>query len=367
MELAELALRQLRGAGAVAIRARTGLLAGLVAVVVGVGACGGSETQPGDRPASPAGDGVVLAEPTDATLVLDFVPNAVHAGIYSALADGCYGGRNLDLEVIKPTSTADTLKLIDAGKAEFGIADGSDLAGQIDAGRGAKGVMAIVQRPQGQLITLAESEITDPSQLEGHSVGVTGVPSDGAVLDTIVRDAGGDPDEIEVVTIGFNGVQALENGALDGFVGFAADGTQVEADGFPVRAFALDEFGGPAYPGLVVFSTEERIADDPDVISAFVECTVAGYESTLADPQAALAALLAEVPALDPELSAAQLELYESQFLNDTGRFGKFDEQAVDALSDFLLANDLAKTPISAARYATNDFLPGQAAGETND
>ena len=103
------------------------------------------------------------------------------------------------------------------------------------------------------------------------------------------------------------------------------------------------------------------------MISAFVECTVAGYESTLADPQAALAALLAEVPALDPELSAAQLELYESQFLNDTGRFGKFDEQAVDALSDFLLANDLAKTPISAARYATNDFLPGQAAGETND
>src|SRR5215218_7780279 len=65
-------------------------------------------------------------EPQKATLVLDFVPGPVHAGIYEAMANGYYADEGIDLEIIEPTSTADTLKLIDAGKADFGIADGID-------------------------------------------------------------------------------------------------------------------------------------------------------------------------------------------------------------------------------------------------
>jgi ABC-type nitrate/sulfonate/bicarbonate transport system substrate-binding protein len=330
-----------------------------VVVAIGIAACGDGEGELGASPDAAPGARTVLAEPTDATLVLDFIPNAVHAGIYTALADGCYADRNLNLEIIEPTSTADTLKLIDAGKAEFGIADGSDVAGQIDAGRGAKTIMAIVQRPQGQLITLAESGIAGPAELEGGTVGVSGVPSDTAVLETIVRDAGGDPDQIEVVTLGFNGVQALENERVDGLVGFAADAVQADLDGFPTRAFPLDEFGGPAYPGLVIFSTEETIAGAPELMSAFVECTVAGYEATLDDPDASIAHLLGAAPALDPDLVAAQLDLYEPQFGGEASQLGAVEPEAVEALSDFLIANGLADAPIAPGRYGTNEFLPG--------
>jgi ABC-type nitrate/sulfonate/bicarbonate transport system substrate-binding protein len=268
----------------------------VVLAALSLGACGGAgEGEPG------ASADATPNEPRQATLVLDFVPNAVHAGIYRALAAGYYEDANIDLEIIEPSSTADTLKLIDSGKAEFGIAAGIDLANQIDLGRGAKGVMALVQRPLGGLITLEEAGIDDPAQLEGRSVGVTGVPSDAAVLDTVVADAGGDPSRIEVVTIGFNGVQALENGRVDAFTGFiAADGTQIEQDGFPVRSFALDDHGGPDYPGLVVLSTEEWIDEDTELLEGFVEATVRGYDDTLADPQRSLQDLAAENPALDP-------------------------------------------------------------------
>ena len=358
MELAALALRRFSRAGAVAIR--VGALLGLAAITaVGLAACGDDGDDSQASSPAPDGGGTVLAEPTDTTLVLDFVPNAVHAGIYTALADGCYAERNVNLEIIEPTSTADTLKLIDAGKADFGIADGSDVAGQIDSGRGAKAIMAIVQRPQGQLITLEESGFSSPAELEGGTIGVSGVPSDAAVLETIVRDAGGDPDRIEVVTIGFNGVQVLENGRVDGFIGFAADAVQVDLDGFPARAFALDEFGGPAYPGLVVFSTEETIAGSPELMAAFVECTVAGYEATLAGPDAAIESLLNEVPALDAELTAAQLDLYGPQFLGEASQLGAFEPESIEALSEFLIANGLADTPVSPDRYGTNEFLPG--------
>src|SRR5438270_14027640 len=84
--------------------------------------------------------------PKKTTLILDFTPNAVHAGIYRALAAGYYKHENIDLRVVAPTSTQETLKLIDAGRAQFGLADGSDVAGLIDKGADARAVMALVQR-----------------------------------------------------------------------------------------------------------------------------------------------------------------------------------------------------------------------------
>lgn len=337
----------------------------LAALVVAIGAlalaaCGDDDNGDGDGGSEPATGEAALDQPTDATLVLDFVPNAVHTGIYCAVGRGYYDDNNINLEIIEPTSTADTLKLIDAGKADFGIADGIDVADQITQGRAAKGIMALVQRPLGGLITLEEAGITDPAQLEGMTVGVTGVPSDDAILDTVIGDAGGDPSQVEVVTIGFNGVQNLENGKVDAFTGFtAADGTQIEVDGFPITSFALDEYGGPQYPGLVVFSTEDKISQDADLMAAFVDATVRGYDDTLEDPQGCLDELLAENPGLDQELQQAQLDAYEPLFQANAPTYGVFQEQNIDALSTFLVDTGLADEEITFDRYATNEFVPG--------
>ena len=159
-------------------RARPSAL-GLTVVAVMLAACGNQSSGPVANPGASR-----PATMTSATLVLDFLPNAVHAGIYRALAAGYYRQGNVDLQVIQPTSTADTLRLIDAGKADFGVADGADVAGQIDLGRDAQAVMALAQRPLGGLITLRKDGLTSPRQLEGKTVGLTGVPSDSAVLDT---------------------------------------------------------------------------------------------------------------------------------------------------------------------------------------
>lgn len=335
-------------------------LVAVAAVTIGAvvfAACG--EAEQGDRPEQAAAGGATLERETQATLILDFVPNAVHVGIYCALGRGYYRENNVDLEIFEPTSTADTLKLIDAGKADFGIADGIDVAGQIDQGRGAKGIMALAQRPLGGLITLEEAEITDPSQLEGRTVGVTGVPSDDAILETVINDAGGDPDRVDVVTIGFNGVQGLENGKVDAFTGFiAADGTQIEADGFPTRSFPVDEHGGPRYPGLVVFSTESEIRENPALMAAFVDATVRGYDDALENPEECLDELLAESPGLDPELQRAQLDAYEPLLRADAPTYGAFREEDIEAMSAFLVDTGLTDQEIAFDRYATNEFVP---------
>jgi ABC-type nitrate/sulfonate/bicarbonate transport system substrate-binding protein len=328
-------------------------VAALVAVAaIALAACGGDGSGSADD-----GSGNRRA---DATLVLDFVPGPVHAGIYDAVANGYYEDAGIDLEIIEPTSTADTLKLIDAGKADFGLADGIDVAGQIAAGRGAKGIMAIVQRPLGGLITLHRSGFDSPADLEGGTVGVTGVPSDLAVMRTMIAAAGGDPSAVKVITIGFNGVQALEAGKIDAFTGYLpADGVQVETDGYPTTSFKLDAYGGPSYPGLVAFSTADRISSDPDLMRGFVSATVRGYEDVLADPQAGLDALLDRNPAIPERFARASLDAYLPLFAAGPGELGSFDDGDLRALSRFMVENGLAPEPIPPGRFATDGFVEG--------
>ena len=332
------------------------MLVAAFALSLGVAACGGSDDSSSDSGSS--------GDMKDATLVLDFIPGAVHAGIYEAKSKGYYEDNGINLKIIEPTSTADTLKLIDAGKADFGIADGIDMASQIEEGREAKAIMAILQRPPGGLITLEEDGIATPADLAGKTVGVTGVPSDNAILDTIMADAGSNSDEADVVTIGFNGVQSLEAGKVQAFTGFIpADGVQVEADGYKTKSFPLDENGGPSYPGLVAFSTESMIADDPDLMKGFVEASIKGYQDALADPEAALTSLEDQTQGLDPELQKQVFDAYIPYF-GESDTYGQFKKEALESLSTFLVDSDLASEPIAPDRYATNEFTGGDSLGE---
>jgi NitT/TauT family transport system substrate-binding protein/putative hydroxymethylpyrimidine transport system substrate-binding protein len=337
---------------------RLRVLALIAAVALGlfVVACGEGE----DNTTGAMGKGMP-AEMTDATLVLDFLPNGVHAGIFRALEAGYYEQNNLNLTIIQPTSTADTLKLIAAGKAEFGIAEGIDVGKQIDEGRAVKGIMALLERPPGGLITLATSGIDDPKQLEGRTVGITGVPSDLAILKTVVSEAGGDPDDIDVVTIGFNGVLHLESGKVDAFTGFVpADGVRLEQNGERIRSFSLDEWGGPSYPGLVVFSTQDRIESEPAVMQAFVSATIRGYEGTFDDPKRSVEALANANPGTEEALAEATLEAYMPLFRGDAPRYGLFVEEDISALSEFMVENDLASGEIAPSRFGTNEFVEGR-------
>jgi ABC-type nitrate/sulfonate/bicarbonate transport system substrate-binding protein len=301
-----------------------------------------------------------LPHPTKATLILDFVPNAVHAGIYRALSEGLYTREGIDLRVIEPSETQDTLSLIDAGKADFGLADGSDVANLISRGGDAKAILAIAQRPLGGLIARASERLSSPGQLQGRTVGITGVPSDSAVLDTEVKAAGGSPGKVHVVTVGFNGAQALRAGRIDAFTGFwPADGVQLQVTGEPVTSFKLDDWGGPPYPGLVAFTTRRLISARPALVAGFVAATVRGYQLTLREPRRSLADLLKSNPEVQARVARASLAAYLPLF-DEGGRtpFGTLRPAAEQALSRWMLAHRLIARPIPFSRYGTDRFLP---------
>src|SRR5205807_51467 len=186
-----------------------------------------------------------------ASLILDFTPNAVHAGIYSALARGYDRHAGVRLRVVVPSASTDSIKLLEAGRVDFAVLDIHDLA--IARARGAQlvGVMAIVERPLAAV--LAAPGVRNPRALAGRTAGITGVPSDTAVLDSIVAGAGAKPRNVHTVTIGFNAVADLLAGRVAGATAFWNDeGVTLQHRRRGFHIFRVDAYGAPSYPELVL-------------------------------------------------------------------------------------------------------------------
>jgi putative hydroxymethylpyrimidine transport system substrate-binding protein len=270
----------------------------LAAVVcaVGIAACGG-------------GDGAEPGASKEATLVLDFQPNAVHAGIYTAVADGSFSRRGVDLTVREPSSSTDAPKLLATGRAQFAILDIHDLALARERGIDVVGVAPIVQRPLAAVIAADRDATRTPADLAGASVGVTGLPSDDAVLDAVVESAGVDPDAVHRVTIGFDAVGALAAGRLDAATAFwNAEGVALRRLGVPTREFRVDDYGAPPYPELVLTTSADTLEGDPGLVDSVVAGLTDGYRHLIDDPEAGLGDLLDAVPELDSGEQRAQLQ-----------------------------------------------------------
>jgi NitT/TauT family transport system substrate-binding protein/putative hydroxymethylpyrimidine transport system substrate-binding protein len=165
-----------------------------------------------------------------------------------------------------------------------------------------------------------------PRDLEGRTVGVTGLPSDEAVVDSAIAADGGDPARVERVTIGFNAVSSLAAGRVDAVTAFwNAEGVALRREGVPVRVFKVNDYGAPPYPELVLATSGETLSEDPGLVEKVVEATGLGYGFAVAHPDAALDDLLAAVPALDRADQAAQMaalaaDLHPSPFCADVLR-----------------------------------------------
>jgi len=274
---------------AVALLAAASLLAGLAG-------CGESGAEPG--------------APHGATLVLDFTPNAVHSGIYAAQREGYYGNEGIKLTIRQPGESTDAPKLLAAGRADFAILDIHDLGIAGERGIEIVGTMPLVQRPLAAVIARADRGISAPRELEGRTVGVTGLPSDEAVVDSEVSADGGDPAAVKRVTIGFNAISALAAGKVDAATGFwNAEAVALRRQGVPIRVFKVDEYGAPPYPELVLATSRRTVEDDPELVRSVLAATTHGYEFTLTHPDQALDDLLAEVPSLDRAEQQAQLDV----------------------------------------------------------
>ena len=259
-----------------------------------------------------------------ASLVLDFTPNPVHVGIYTALARGYDRDEGIALHVIAPSASTEAVRLLETGRVNFAILDIHDLAIARERGEDIVGILPIVERPLASVI--AAPDITDPRRLVGRPVGISGDPSDTAVLNSIVAGAGGQPDRLKTVTIGFDAVSDLLAGRVAAATAFWNDeGVTLDRRRPGFHVFRVETYGAPSYPELVVCAAGATLKSDPALARAVVSTIVRGYDAALADPRLGQRSLESQVPGLSHALDTAELAGLSSAFLGPEGRFGVLD------------------------------------------
>ena len=298
------------------------LLAAVLAL--GLAACGDDGAEPGAS--------------QEATLVLDFTPNAVHAGIYHAQATGEFAKRGVDLQIREPSASSDAPKLLEAGRADFAVMDIQDLAIARERGLDVVAVTPIVNRPLAAVI--AREGIAEPSDLAGRTVGVTGLPSDDAVLATVLAAGGLKPDSVKRVTIGFQAVAALAAGRIDAATAFRnAEGIELRRQEIPVHIFPVERFGAPPFPELVLTTRRQTLDRDPGLVTAVVAAIHHGSTQARRDPGRALRDLIVANPGLDRASQHAQLRAV----VDSLG--GSFDTEVLEQWSRWTSDHGIVKSP----------------------
>jgi putative hydroxymethylpyrimidine transport system substrate-binding protein len=281
--------------------------------------CGGSSSASGGSP-----------QPPKLVVALDFTPNAVHAPIYEAIAHGRDRAHGVRLDVKVPGAGPDSVKLVASGKVDLGVLDIQDLALARERGIDLVGIGALVGRPLAALV--AEPDIHRPRDLDGHSVGVSGLPSDPAFLKAVLGHDGGNYGSVKQVTIGFNAVGALLAHKVSAVPAFwNAEGVALRQRGLDVNEFRIEDYGAPRYPEVILMTSRKTLEQHRDRLAAALAAIDDGRKLTIAHPDDAAKVIAHVAQARDDGLVRAQVDAVHTAFAPGL----RLDKPTLERWADF--------------------------------
>jgi putative hydroxymethylpyrimidine transport system substrate-binding protein len=312
------------------------------------------------------------SEPTGAgaterfTVMLDYFPNADHAGIYAALAAGEYEKAGLEVKIQPPPDPSAPLRLLQAGRADVAISYEPELLLARDGGAELVAVGALVQKPLTSVMSVGRGAITRPEQLRGKRVGTAGIPYQSAYLRTILAEAGVDPGSVREINVGFNLVPAMLSGKVDATLGsfWNYEGVDLQRRKRDPRILRMEDLGVPTYNELVFVSRRDDLDDDgASRLRRFLQATARGHELLRRKPEVGVDALLEADDGLDRGLQTAAVRATLPVFFPPKGSdlpFGYQDPKEWAAYERWMREAGLLKQPPAGRAPLTNEFLPGE-------
>ena len=296
------------------------------------------------------------------TLMLDYFPNADHAGIYAAQAGGDFAQAGLDVEIHQPPDPAAPIKQVAAGRVDLAISYEPEVLRARDQGLKVVSVAALVQKPLTSIISLPKAKISKPADLKGKTVGTAGIDYQDAYLRAILSEAAVDPGSVKVRNVGFGFSAALITGKIDAALGafWNYEGEELRLRGKRPRIIRIEKAGVPTYNELVLVANESALERDRDKIRAFIGAISRGTRDLRRDPGKAIDGLLEANPDLDPKLQRASVDVTLPLFFPPAGKpFGWQDPAQWDEFSAWMKENHLLDNPPDPAASYDNDLLPG--------
>jgi len=303
----------------------------------------------------------VAEELTPVTLMLDWVPNTNHSGIFVAAANGYFEAAGLDVEIIQPGEVYPEAAVA-SGTADFGISFQESVTLARARAVPIVSIAAVMQHNTSGFAAAADLNVSGPADFEGLRYGSFGTPFEAPTLEVLMNCAGGDFSRLEIVHTGWADPLALiaEDQIDMAWIFYGWQGFQARQQGVNLSVVMLKDYFDciPDYYTPVVIASEETIADQPEVVKAFLAALSRGYDFAIRNPGEAAELLLAAVPELDAELVKASQDWLSEYYRAEAPRWGEQKASVWQDYADWMVEHGILSAPIAAADAFTNEFLP---------
>lgn len=293
-------------------------------------------------------------------VILDWVPNTNHAGLYIARDQGYYAEEGLDVEILQPPEGG-AAQLIASGQADFAVSYQEEVTMARSKNLPLVAIAAVIQHNSSGFASPQSKNIKDPFDFQGKTYGGWGSPSEIAMLKALMTKYGGDINKINIINIGTADFFTSVQRDIDfSWIFYGWTGIEAEQKGLKLNFIPLNkEDQAFDFYTPVIITNEKTAASNPQMVERFMKATSRGYLFAINDPDAASSVMVKAVPELNAGLVSASLRYLAPRFQADAVRWGEMKKSTWDAYTAFLLANGLLDKAIDSDQAFTNRFLPG--------
>jgi putative hydroxymethylpyrimidine transport system substrate-binding protein len=298
--------------------------------------------------------------------MLDFFPNADHAALYTAIANGDFKTVGLDVRPMTPADPSTPLKLLAAGRVDMAISYEPELLLARDQGLKLVSIGALMQHPLTSIIALPEAHVRKVADLAGKRVGTAGIGYQTAELHTALRAAGVSPSTVQEANVGFNLVPAMLSrkvaATLGGFWNYEA--LQLEQMRKRPVVIPVDRAGVPTYDELVLVVREDEAGARGQDLRAFLQALTRGEVQVRSNPAAAATLIVKANPDAERKLQLSSIEktLPATLPADRSKPYGWQDPSEWATFGRWMFSQGLIRSNPNTTSLPpfTNEFLPGQ-------
>ena len=294
------------------------------------------------------------------TVILDYVANTNHTGMYVALDQGYYEEAGLDVEIIEPTEGA-TATLISVGKGDFGISYQEDVTVALtsDDPLPIKAIAALIQHNTSGFATYADKNIQTPKDFEGKTYSGWGGPGEEAVLKAVMTQNDADYNQLNVVVSDGSGFEALKDKVDIMWFFEAWDNVKCKMNDFPINYMELRDLDERLdYYTPVIIANTKTLEERPEMTKKFLAATEKGYRYAITNPEDSAKILQKSAPDYPLEMLTMSQEYLSGKYMEDTENWGEMKDIVWDNYTDFMVEYGVINQPIEASKCYTNEFLP---------
>lgn len=292
------------------------------------------------------------------TIVLDWVPNTNHTGLYVALEKGYFN--DLNVEVVQPPEGS-TTALIGSGGAQFGISFQDTLAPAFakDEPLPVTAVAALLQHNTSGIISLKETGIHSPKDMEGHTYATWDSPIELAILNKVISDDGGDFNKVNLLPNTITDVvSGLQSDLETVWVYYAWDGIATKYYDLDTNFFLFRDYASELdFYSPVLIANNDYLKDHPDEAKSVIEGIQKGYEYAIEHPEEAATILHKQTPELDKGLLVESQKWISNEYKSDVEEWGYIDPLRWNNFYQWLNNNHLVEQDIPENAGFSNEYL----------